>query len=137
MGNMIKYRVEIDDININVVKDYFLGDEIVAKGVYDRSYTYTPSNKRKKVLAAQEWASKWDGETFQVGADTSLLDDECGLISCCPIEKGVDDFQCSMVCKKSNCGAVLVMCEKCRTRYYDSIGCCVHNDPTACECQCL
>ena len=131
----IKYKTEEREYGIDIKKVYYINGKRVSSQ-YDRTYFFSDNkDKNKARKEAQRWCSLWDGETFQVGADISQLDSFCDLIGCCPIENG-RDFQCSLICFKSNCGAVKVMCPNCRTRYYNSSGCWQygHNEPTSCQC---
>ena len=130
------YKTKEYTFGVDVIKNYYIDEKIVASQ-YDRTFFFNDYESDEEVKeAAQRWCNIWSGEEWQLGADTTELDDRCDLLPCCPVENGTNDFECDLVCAKYNCGAVLVMCPECKTRYYDSSGCwqCGHNSPTACDC---
>ena len=138
MDNIVKYRIEINNGIITVVKDYYRGNDVISKGVYDRSYTYNSTDRvdfLKKAASALYWADIRNGEKWNLGADVSKMYSVCDLYRCCPVEKG-EDLECSMVCGKYNCGAIETMCPLCRARYFSTPGCGrqMHNSPTKCQC---
>ena len=123
---VIKAELQYND-RIDLILTYYVDSKIVA---IRREKTFEEEE------TAKTWQRLWDNDEFNVGADTSLLDDRCQLFDVCPIESGIE-FDCPMICMKHNCGAVLVRCSECHELYYERSGCWQwsHNEPTRCLCQ--
>jgi len=121
---------------IDVVVLYYIDGKQIAM-CYERTYFFNDYESKESIRnQALRWARLCEGEC-EIGADINQLDSICDLRSCCPVEGGVE-INCSRICLKANCGAIEVLCPKCKVRYFETSGCWQygHDEPTNCKCNC-